>query len=436
MPVSPRSQRKARSYIAAATAVALTLVLPAVAAADLKPYQMVLSPSSVSVGQQTITATLTNGASNQDLGSANLTAPAAFTVRSASLPASSPGSATVRNGIVELRDLSLRPGAQLPVAITVDVGCAAGAYAWSVLAKQANRFNGPPGNEFVLVSTAAERTTTVVGGCGLRFVTQPQDARVGQRLTGADFDPSGPPISVEVVDGAGQRVTSASPQVSLAFATASGPGPLAGTTTVTAGQGLAEFSDLSVGAPGTYSLRASAGGQEAVSAEFAIEQVAVECIEDVDCAGEISTSESRVQANAFANGRTDAGFLTLSFNTGFRPDCAGYEEYSADWAIVIGPDRQKTVVYSIDKRVMNANPNNGVSFVQMCFAAPFTFATRSGLPPAEFDTDGDGDTDWFVATLPDCGVAPCVAGRRKDKAGNGIIEVKAPAGAEDPAYRP
>ena len=79
---------------------------------------------------------------------------------------------------------------------------------------------------------------------------------------------------------------------------------------------------------------------------------------------------------------------------------------------------------------MNASPNNGASSLQMCFAAPFTFATRAGGAPQEADVDGDGNVDWYYATLPDCGAPPCVASRHKDRAGNGVIEVLAPAGAE------
>ena len=259
---------------------------------------------------------------------------------------------------------------------------------------------------------------------------------MGQRLTGTDFDPAGAPVAVEVIDGAGERVDSAAP-VSLSFATAGGLGALRGTTTVTAVAGLAAFGDLNVDAPGTYRLLASADGlQPVASAAFTIQQVAVKCVEDVDCAGELATARSQVKTTAFGNGGVDAGFLQLSFNTGFRPDCAGYEEFSADWALVLGPDRQKLVVFTVDKRVMNASPNNGVSFLQMCFAAPFPYATRTGAPPAQVDVDGDGLTDWFVATLPDCGAPPCVAARHKDKAGSGVIEVRAPGGTEDPAYRP
>ena len=438
MPVLPTRRRKAYPSIIVAVVLLATPLLPGTATAEVKPYSVVLTPSSVTAGQEAVvSATIENRSSSQALGSVNLTAPTAFTVRAASLAAGSVGSATVRGAEVQLRDLSLPPGAALDVAVTVDVGCGAGAYAWSVRAKQANRFNGSPGNDFELVSAPADLVTTVTGGCALRFAAQPQDARVGERLSAADFDPAGPPISVELVDGAGNRATTASPTISVALASLTGFGTLSGTSTVTGTAGLATFGDLSVGAPGAYRLQATApGAVPAASALFTVQQVAIQCFEDVDCAGSLNTPRSQVDASAFADPGTDAGFLQLSFNTGFRPDCAGYDEVSADWALVLGPDRQKLVVYSIDKRVMNASPNNGASSLQMCFAAPFTFATRAGGAPQEADVDGDGNVDWYYATLPDCGAPPCVASRHKDRAGNGIIEVRAPAGAEDPAYRP
>jgi hypothetical protein len=438
MPV-PRPRRpKAYSSIIIAAALLAAALLPGTAAAEVKPYSVVLSPSSVPAGQQAVvSATIENRSAEQALGSVNLTAPAAFAVRAASLAGGGAGSATVRGGEVQLRDLSLAPGAALDVAVTVDVGCAAGANAWSVRAKQANRFNGSPGNDFELVSAPEDLVTTVTGACALRFAAQPQDARVDERLSTTDFDPAGPPITVELIDGAGNRVTTAAPAISLSLTTLTGFGALSGTSPVTAVAGLATFGDLSVDAPGTYRLQATApGAQPAASALFTVQQVAIQCFEDVDCAGSVDTLRSRVDASAFAGPGADAGFLQLSFNTGFMPDCAGYVETSADWALVLGPDRQKRVVYAIDKQVMNASPNNGASSLQMCFAAPFTFATRSGGPPQEADVDGDGTVDWYYATLPDCGSPPCVASRHKDRAGNGVIEVRAPAGAEDPAYRP
>src|SRR5690349_11339651 len=236
MPVSSRRPRTARAAIIAATLLA-ALLLPSAAVAQVKPYSVALAPGSVPAGQQSVvTATIENRSAQQQLGSADLTAPSAFALRGVSLSGSS-GSATVRGGVIELRDLALAPGASLRVAVTVDVGCTAGDYAWSIVAKQANRFNGPPGNEFVLVSAPASLLTSVTGGCTLRFAAQPQDARVGERISATDFDPAGPPVTVEVLDGNGDRATSATPTITLSFATAGGLGTLLGDTSETAAAG-------------------------------------------------------------------------------------------------------------------------------------------------------------------------------------------------------
>ena len=240
---------------------------------------------------------------------------------------------------MQLRDLSLPPGAALDVAVTVDVGCGAGAYAWSVRAKQANRFNGSPGNDFELVSAPEDLVTTVTGACALRFAAQPQDARVDERLSAADFDPAGPPISVELVDGAGDRVTSASPTISLTLASLTGFGTLSGTSTVTGAAGLATFGDLSVDAPGTYRLQATAApGRSPPRRRCSPSSRWRSSASRTSTAPARSTPRGRGSTRARSRGLgADAGFLQLSFNTGFRPDCAGYDETSADWALVLGP---------------------------------------------------------------------------------------------------
>jgi hypothetical protein len=412
------------SSIALALAVAAVVATSASAAG--KPYTVVLSPASVSSGSVTITATLTNRTGTQQLGSANLTAPSQFTVTQATL--GGPGTATIAGKVVQLRNLSLAPGASRSVTLQVDTSaaaCSAGSFAWTVLAKQANDFNGPPGNNLDLDTQNSALTTTVTGGCGLRFFTPPADANPGQTITGTAFNPSGPPVAVEVVDGAGNRVTTATPTVTMALD--GGPGSLSGTKIVQAANGLASFGDLSINTAGTYRLVASAPGFGSItSGSFSI---GTPCIEDIDCSTHAETAESIVDVTAFGNTRLDAGVLQLSLDTGFKPDCVGYTEFSSDWAQVVGPDRSKLLRYQIDKTVMNRQPNNGASFLQMCFAAPFPFATRPGTPLTPVG-------DMFVGLLPDCGVEPCVDSRSKTKAGDGVITAKAPGGPDDPAYRP
>ena len=104
--------------------------------------------------------------------------------------------------------------------------------------------------------------------------------------------------------------------------------------------------------------------------------------------------------------------------------------------MIEGPDREKTVTATIDKSVMNAQPNNGASFLQMCFGAPYTFATRAGTTLTSVDTNGDSVPDFFYGLLPDCGARPCVSSRNKTNAGDGVIVTLSPGGTQDPAYRP
>lgn len=187
----------------------LVLLVPAASAAPTKQYTLSLDGSPPAVAGRTVTflATFTNGADQQQqLGSANLTPPAGFGLVSATVPG--PATATIRGGAVELRNLSLQPGAPpLTVSVTSTVPCDASASTWSVVAKQANNFNGPPGNDLTL-APGSSLATPVTGGCALRFVTQPAAAEVGAVITGTPWDQAGPPVAVEVVDGAGARVTS------------------------------------------------------------------------------------------------------------------------------------------------------------------------------------------------------------------------------------
>jgi hypothetical protein len=315
-------------------AVAATLGLTAQvapASAATKPFSMVVSPASVPVGQSTFSVTLTNRTSPQQLGSADITVPAAFTGVSVADPAGA-ATATTSGNIVQLRDADVGPGGSIVLSVTATVPSPCGAtYTWSVVAKQANDFNGPPGNDLTLDPSTSSLTTSVSCASG---------------------------------------------------------------------------------------------------------QVTVTCVENVTCMASIANGATTFEVTAPSNARTDAGVLTLSNGVGFPIDCAGYKELTGSPTVIEGPDRTKTVTATIDKTVMNAQPNNGVSFLQMCFGAPYRFATRSGTPLAEVDTNGDGVKDFFYGLLPDCGAAPCVSSRNKTKAGDGVIVTQAPGGTQDPAYRP
>jgi hypothetical protein len=318
-----------RLLVLVVTATLGLTVQVAPASAATKPFSMVVTPASVPVGPATFTVTLTNLTSPQQLGSANITVPSAFTGVSVADPAAQ-ATATTNGNIVQLRDAAVDPGGSIVLSVTANVPSLCGAtYTWSVVAKQANDFNGPPGNDLTLDPSKSSLTTSV--SCG--------------------------------------------------------------------------------------------GGQ-----------VTVVCPANQPCSAQIAngTTTFDVTANAGPVG----GLLALSNGVGFPIDCAGYKELTASPTVIEGPDRTKTVTATIDKTVMNAQPNNGASFLQMCFGAPYRFATRPGTALTGVDTNGDSVADFFYGLLPDCGAPPCVSSRNKTKAGDGVIVTQAPGGTQDPAYRP
>jgi hypothetical protein len=393
--------------------LACTLLAPGAGAATTsKPYSVTLSPGSVPAGKhdQVITATLTNQTTTQQIGSVNLTSP--FTVLGQS------------DNVVRLRNLALAPGAAYSVDLHVDAPCTAGTYQWSVVAKQSNDFNGS-GNDMTLSNGPIR--STVTGACALRFTTQPQDARVGQTITGTAFDPAGPAVAVSVVDGDGNVVTNSTAPVTVALGLgAPAAATLSGTKTVDAVAGVARFTNLKINLSGSYTLAATSPGLTPdTSSSFFIEDVATFCAAtDVDCTtGNVPyPSNGRSNVNATAHG-TAVGYLTLSFRPASQLDCPGYLENTGNVTLVTGPDRTKLLTFTIDKTDMNASPSNGAAQLEMCFSAPYLFTTKSG-------------GQAMTGLLPDCGTAPCVASRKKNQAGDGIIVVQAPGGTLDPAFRP
>ncbi len=300
----------------------------------------------------------------------------------------------------------------------------------------------------------------------LRFLAQPSHAQVDQAITNAPYDPAGPPVTVEVVNAHGQRVLTSSYSVTVAIGANPGGGTLGGTTTVTTSAGVASFSTLSINTSGqNYTLVASSSqAGSATSNPFNIDDVAVSCEEDVTCAGSLplensgGASSAQITAIQGPVTDTDTGFLTISRSTGL--DCAGYTELTASNDVVLfnfsGLDREKRAVTTIDKAVMNASPNNGAAFLEDCFGAPYTFATKPGTP-LEVNADyvpGPYPAPEYKGLLPDCGRSavlddphtagvsgptiphagsPCVI-KRKKNAGNGVISSRVPS-VGDPRRR-
>ncbi len=436
-----------------------------------KPFSLVISnpdgstPATVS-GETTVKATYKNLTGQQRLGSSDLVVPSALSLVSASV---STGSATVSGSTIRLRDLNVAPGgtAAVTIRVTGAAGCSAQPLTWAVpVTKQANNFSGPPGNDLNIDLTRSDLRTVVSGGCSLRFLSQPRNANVSQAITSAPYNPAGPPVAVEVVDAQGHSVATSGLLVSVAIGANPSGGTLAGTTTATTSNtGVASFSTLSINRSGqNYTLVASNGQLGSVtSGTFNIDDFGALCPEDVDCSGTLSLTgtnqafggNSSVNVTAIQGPTTDidTGFLTLSRSSGL--DCTGYTELVASSDVVTidftALDRQKRVVTTIDKKVMNSVSNNGASFLENCFGAPYTFATKPGTP-LEVNADyvpGPYPPPEYKGLLPNCGGsavlddpntpgvsgptisnagAPCVEKRNKTGSGNGVIQSLLPSG--------
>ncbi len=139
------------------------------AGATTKDYGLRIAPSTLASGVSVdVSATFTNFTAQQRLGSANLRAPQGYAVqRIVALSRPLPATASLVDGVVQLRELSLAPGESATVTMTVGTPCATGVTSeWSdVVVKQTNDFNGSPGNELLLDPARSSLATTTVGAC-------------------------------------------------------------------------------------------------------------------------------------------------------------------------------------------------------------------------------------------------------------------------------
>src|SRR5690348_7099893 len=94
----------------------------------------------------------------------------------------------------------------------------------------------------------------------MRFIASPAASTAGV--------PINPPVQVVILDAAGHQVTNANNSVTISFALNPVGATLSGTTTVSAVNGLATFSDLSIDkASEGYALAASSAGLPFVSSQ-------------------------------------------------------------------------------------------------------------------------------------------------------------------------
>lgn len=376
----------------------------------------------------TITISIRNDASPQELGSANITVPAGI-VPDPPLPG---------GNMIELRNLRLAPGATISVTLAARIPCVpdAAGYPWQVDVKQSNDFQGT-GNDFT-PRTAPPRLYGS-GVCSLAFTADGQPTSA-QRATSITADPYLPtstrPVAVRVVDGSGVgTVTWWTASVALAIAVNPGGGTLSGTTTATPSSGVASFVAGGVGpkidtSAGGYRLTASSNGIPAAapaSAAFDIVDVGKRCdtTPGRECRGEAANLRLATSVSTTTTTTQDVLIMNLIGLTPGQLGCPNYVEttdiLSFDVVTVAGGPggSAKVVTFTI------ANPVKSASQYDVCFQSPSHFTAKS-LAPAPLQLDGS-----YLALLPDCrrvgGAPPCVVDRARVN-GKVVLTFSAPAG--------
>ena len=123
---------------------------------------------------------------------------------------------------------------------------------------------GGTGSGMIGVNTNDGGTTSSVAPV-LTFFAQPGSANVGQTL---------PVVQVAASDSFGNVDTTFTGVITVSLASNSSGGGLHGNTSVRASDGIATFTNLSVDAAGTYTLRATAtGASDVTSSAFVITRV-------------------------------------------------------------------------------------------------------------------------------------------------------------------
>lgn len=135
------------------------------ALADTKPYAADITPHLTPSGTTTtFSLKLTNEnppGSGQKLGSANLTAPAGFTLVSAT---ATPGTARIVGSVIQFRNIDIAAATSRSMIVTATTATADGVYVWGISAKQSNDYNGV-GNDLTLNAVHSNLSTTVSGNC-------------------------------------------------------------------------------------------------------------------------------------------------------------------------------------------------------------------------------------------------------------------------------
>ena len=345
-----RSKRPARRLLAIAAVAALLATLlttEALAVTGTKPYRVDVAPDPVAAGLHTTsTITISNDSNQPQLGSLNWTIPSGFTdianvATNCGVIESSSG------GVIKVRNIALAAQTSFTFSYDATAPCVAGDYSGAISAKQSNDYNGPPGNDFVLTPPpATDLTFTVTGSCqlSLSVAGQPAGVQINTNMTTADYDPAGPAIAVQLLDGNGDLAPFVETTVTLGIGANAGCqiippcGTLSGDKTEDTVSGVATFgyptggTRLSIDVSGYgYTLVASSSAVGIASGEsqaFNVQDVGKLCAAGQPCHGQ---ANGKLNTSATYTLDTTGSNLNDELTVGVtvqQIDCANYVEHT------------------------------------------------------------------------------------------------------------
>lgn len=434
----PGSRPRALVVLVSALLAWASVAAVASAVAD-KTFSASLAPSalvagaSYGVGRDPIILAIKNESTQAQLGSANVTLPEGLVLTGAQPVSPAGGTAEPVGQVIEMRNLNLQPGSSAVVNVSARVECSANhqlGYTWGLTVKQANDFNGTPGNN---LAPLAALTNTITGQCGLIFSNQPKSSeKLPVVITSKIYDPAGPAVTVSVLDAQGvQPVSWWNGTINLTEGNDPTPGGLAKLTGGLLDAGLSgpavngsvEFKpSIDISATGyTVVANASPGNSASggtstglASLPFNIVDDATICKTTADgCSATAGEGQkTKAQVDASPNGAAgDLVILSINDPT-VSIDCAGYIETS-------------------DVVVFNVTDSGGVNPSARSKTTTLTLRAADVTKSAsKYQVCYEGTTG--AQLLPTCATKnpapPCVVSKALDKSKNLVIVVSSPAG--------
>lgn len=350
-------------------------VASAQASTSTKFYSASIAPATATAGtaaaQFTLTLTNTTG-STQTLGSANFTAPPAWTISAPAAGASVPAASdegknwTVTNAanVIQFRAATstdaLSPGHSVSATVTTSIPCTAvGTATWTTQAKQSNSFNGPPGNDFV--RTGADPTVTVSAGVG--SLASLVFAPVGRQAAGTPFQ-----VTVTAEDACGFTKTDYQGGATLGGNLTGSPSYGAfswlngvGTATVTA-------SDSQAGAVLTATDGAVSGSSNSFDVFDAI------CSANTLC----QAGNSTTQVSTLVDSNTPATMALMLGTPGAQFTCNGSAHNAVGSLVTLDPSSYAGSTYLVTLRYSKSvAPGTGVANFIVCLGKSSTFTQLS-----------------------------------------------------------